>query len=540
MVRHPVSAPLEGHPLAAVSRRPQRQNALARALCLSEHTRPDRRRLIPVILVAALISALVSTDALGDFCSAEADDDNLFDHPYAFQLFGIVFGYLSVARLNISYARYWEGVTQIKIMHSKWADAIIQVLAFDRLDHGELQVSHDPFCVHMVRLFIQLSALATMHLHEEALPDPELSSPSAVLHEAERKLVRAVTTKVRQARTKTKDAAKAVWAQPAPTARPPPAERRPQHQMPMPEMERASTTSHEGERTTMKREPSELRGEYANEEDLFHNKLFSEEEIAYFHNVPDKVHSQISRIIRAITTRQRAGGIKAPAPIVSRVFQELSNGVLAYNNACKMKEVPVPFALVHFNALLLLFFILTAPLVVSCFTGNLFMSIFTSCAVTGGFASLWLVANELEDPFGYDENDLAMSEYHEDFRNALKSSLDRPWMACDTWTVAEGAWQPHAAAAAASALAATTTATATATAAAAATAAAVAAPAITAVAAEAQRSSQQASLLPAASPTPPIGAGTAAGGRETVKDSSLARAEQDGRSRSRLQTKWEA
>ena len=28
--------------------------------------------------------------------------------------------------------------------------------------------------------------------------------------------------------------------------------------------------------------------------------------------------------------------------------------MLAYNSACKLKEVPVPFALVHFNALLLL------------------------------------------------------------------------------------------------------------------------------------------------------------------------------------------
>ena len=121
--------------------------------------------MIPVLISSALISALVSTKTL-DYCEADEDGDGpatkLFAHPYAFQLFGIVFGYLSVARLNISYARYWEGVTQvrserarsqsaasrlrrvaptgtlltgslsvaqIKIMHSKWADAIIQILA---------------------------------------------------------------------------------------------------------------------------------------------------------------------------------------------------------------------------------------------------------------------------------------------------------------------------------------------------------------------------------------------------------------------------
>ena len=91
-----------------------------------------------------------------------------FDHPYAFQLFGIVFGYLTVARLNWSYNRYWEGVTHIKVMHSKWADAATQVLAFDRLDDSSTSIADDPFCRHIVRLFSQLSALATMRLHVES------------------------------------------------------------------------------------------------------------------------------------------------------------------------------------------------------------------------------------------------------------------------------------------------------------------------------------------------------------------------------------
>ena len=40
---------------------------------------------------------------------------------YGMQLLGIVFGYLCVTRINMSYARYWEGVTQVKTMHSKCA-----------------------------------------------------------------------------------------------------------------------------------------------------------------------------------------------------------------------------------------------------------------------------------------------------------------------------------------------------------------------------------------------------------------------------------
>ena len=49
-----------------------------------------------------------------------------FGHPYAMQLVGLVFGYLMIARLNVSYGRYWEGVTNVKTMLSKWADACMQ------------------------------------------------------------------------------------------------------------------------------------------------------------------------------------------------------------------------------------------------------------------------------------------------------------------------------------------------------------------------------------------------------------------------------
>ena len=93
-------------------------------------------------------------------------------------------------------------------------------------------------------------------------------------------------------------------------------------------------------------------------------------------------------IVVLVATRQAAGGVKAPPPIVSRIFQEISNGMLAYNHACKMKEVPVPFALVHFNALLLLLFNMVTPVVITCFTGNVQMSVFASVVVTSGFSAL--------------------------------------------------------------------------------------------------------------------------------------------------------
>ena len=65
-----------------------------------------------------------------------------------------------------------------------------------------------------------------------------------------------------------------------------------------------------------------------------------------------------------------------------------------------------------------------------------------SCIVVGGFVALWLTANELEDPFGYDANDIPMVRYHVDFCAALDSSISRPWMAKDRWDVASGVRRP--------------------------------------------------------------------------------------------------
>lgn len=52
---------------------------------------------------------------------------------------------------------------------------------------------------------------------------------------------------------------------------------------------------------------------------------------------------------------------------------------------------------------------------------------------------MWLVANELEDPFGDDHNDLPVLQYHEYFCGAVRSLLR--WTGRDTWSNASGPWQ---------------------------------------------------------------------------------------------------
>ena len=151
------------------------------------------------------------------------------------------------------------------------------------------------------------------------------------------------------------------------------------------------------------------------------------------------VDQQLQRILRAITTRHASGMLAVPSAVLTRIFQELSSGMLAYNHASKLKEVPpptvrsvisvtavtavtaqpgaphhhqaplpfayvqfnalrkryiryirhiryiryllnqvpLPFAYVQFNALLLHLFALVAPIGVCCFTESLSFAVIT-------------------------------------------------------------------------------------------------------------------------------------------------------------------
>ena len=55
----------------------------------------------------------------------------VWQHPYALQLFSMVLGFSLVMRIQIAYARYWEGATQCFQASSKWIDAAMQMVAFD-------------------------------------------------------------------------------------------------------------------------------------------------------------------------------------------------------------------------------------------------------------------------------------------------------------------------------------------------------------------------------------------------------------------------
>jgi len=103
------------------------------------------------------------------------------------------------------------------------------------------------------------------------------------------------------------------------------------------------------------------------------------------------------------------GVLSIPPPILSRCFQELANGMVEYHEALKLSTVPFPFPYAQTCEFLLLLHWLIAPFVVCSWTSHpAWASIFCFVQVFILWA-LNAIADEIENPFGMDANDLDAS-----------------------------------------------------------------------------------------------------------------------------------
>eukprot|EP00927_Polykrikos_kofoidii_P028567 TRINITY_DN24914_c0_g1_i1.p1 TRINITY_DN24914_c0_g1~~TRINITY_DN24914_c0_g1_i1.p1 ORF type:complete len:617 (-),score=76.74 TRINITY_DN24914_c0_g1_i1:26-1711(-) len=106
-------------------------------------------------------------------------------------------------------------------------------------------------------------------------------------------------------------------------------------------------------------------------------------------------------------------------PIQSRMYQELSNGMLGFNQSMKIADVPFPFMYAQLLTLLLTVWSLFLPLYVCLFTQSMIIGPVMTFLLFEGFWGVNEVAKELENPFGVDANDICLPDFHSRFMDTM-------------------------------------------------------------------------------------------------------------------------
>lgn len=118
------------------------------------------------------------------------------------------------------------------------------------------------------------------------------------------------------------------------------------------------------------------------------------------------------------------GMLPVPAPILSRVFQEMSNGMVNMQNALKISCTPFPFPYAQMTTVLLLLHWAITPVLMSMWTSHWCAAMIFTFAPVFSFWCINLIAVEIEQPFGDDINDLPTEELQREMNNTLLFLLE--------------------------------------------------------------------------------------------------------------------
>jgi len=145
-----------------------------------------------------------------------------------------------------------------------------------------------------------------------------------------------------------------------------------------------------------------------------------EHSVRFLQSCPDRCEVVLQWIQRLIVESDANGIIKIAPPILSRVFNELGNGIVNLNNARKIKEFPIPFPLAQMITVMLLFHAMVTPVICAATVETVYWAGIITFVVTFAYWSINYIAVELENPFGADANDLPLQGMQEDMNGSLK------------------------------------------------------------------------------------------------------------------------
>mmetsp|Transcript_56272 Transcript_56272/g.104083 ORF Transcript_56272/g.104083 Transcript_56272/m.104083 type:complete len:521 (+) Transcript_56272:2-1564(+) len=149
------------------------------------------------------------------------------------------------------------------------------------------------------------------------------------------------------------------------------------------------------------------------------------ESLKFLNSANDKCEVTLQWIQRLIVEAANRGTIPIAPPILSRVFQEFSRGIVNLNHVRKIAEFPFPFPWPQMITLMLVAEWFMTPIMCGTALDSPFWAFLTTFFVTFAFWNIHYIAQELENPFGDDANDLPLREMQVDMNRSLRQLLDR-------------------------------------------------------------------------------------------------------------------
>lgn len=111
--------------------------------------------------------------------------------------------------------------------------------------------------------------------------------------------------------------------------------------------------------------------------------------------------------------------ITIPPPLLTRTFQNLANGLVAFHSAYRVAEIPFPWPYAQATEILLGVHWLLLPIVMAASVKEPTWAAMLAFFVALTLTTLNCIATEMEDPFGTDPNDIDFEEMQRDMNKKL-------------------------------------------------------------------------------------------------------------------------
>lgn len=167
-----------------------------------------------------------------------------------------------------------------------------------------------------------------------------------------------------------------------------------------------------------------LRGEddlYA----LMAQGVMTEDQRKLLHSYTERPFIVTSWITRHFVLFYKNGSeISVAPPVQAQSFRVIVELNFAYLSALQVKETPVPFPYVQCTFVFLHIWLICMPFVMVSFSSNhMGLAGLLSFIAGWAFFSIHRICCEMENPFGFEANDLSLDEYKLELRNALSTQL---------------------------------------------------------------------------------------------------------------------